>query len=94
LLGEKETSIFSRECTYEFKPSIHVVEPFTIPDSWRKFCALDYGYEAPSSLGWYAVNPDNQTYRYRELYRSGLTYSKLAEEFVAMTPNGENIEYL
>lgn len=91
---EGDFDILAGQYFTEWRQDIHVVEPFPIPDSWRKFCALDYGYEAPSSLGWYAVSPDNQTFRYRELYRSGLTYSHLAEEYVSLTPNTETIEYI
>ena len=78
----------------EWNPRIHVVEPSALPPEWRRFCMLDYGHEAPSALYWGAINADSHVVLYRELYRSGLTFSKLAEEFVALTPANEKIEYL
>jgi phage terminase large subunit len=78
----------------EWNERIHVVGPFHIPEEWRRFCMLDYGHEAPSALYWAAVTPDAKVIIYRELYRSGLTFSKLAEEFVSLTPSSEKIEYL
>ncbi len=78
----------------EFKEGIHVVEPYTLPAEWRRFCMLDYGHEAASALYWAAVTPDSKVVIFRELYRSGLTFSKLAEEFVASSPSGEKVEYL
>lgn len=78
----------------EFNERIHVVQPYTIPAEWRRFCMLDYGHEAASALYWGAVTPDSKVVIYRELYRSGFTFSKLAEEYVAATPAFERIEYL
>lgn len=46
----------------------HVIEPFRIPDSWRVWCSLDWGYARPFSVGWYAVDHDRRIYRIRELY--------------------------
>lgn len=78
----------------EWNPKVHVVEPYTIPSEWRRICMLDYGNHAPPALYWGAINPDGQLIVYRELYRSGLSFSKLAEEYVALTPSNEKIEYL
>jgi hypothetical protein len=78
----------------EWREAIHVVEPFDIPIDWRRFIALDYGLDAPSSLGWYAVSPEKILYRYREIYERGLTYSALAEKYVSLTPHNERIEYM
>jgi hypothetical protein len=33
----------------------HVVRPFSIPDHWMRFRAMDWGSAAPFSVGWYAV---------------------------------------
>lgn len=58
-----------------------------------KFLSLDYGYANPSSVGWWTVDYDGNLHRYRELYREGLTYSKLAELVKEMTPPDEKIDY-
>lgn len=63
-----------------FSKERHVVRPFTIPDSWLRFRAGDWGSAKPFSFGWYAVaSDDHRTYdgqviprgalvRYREWY--------------------------
>ena len=37
----------------------HVVRPFTIPQEWTKFRAMDWGSAKPFSVGWYAVVTDD-----------------------------------
>lgn len=46
----------------------HVIDPFDIPRSWRRFRAFDFGYARPFAVSWYAVDPDGRAYNYRELY--------------------------
>ncbi len=46
----------------------HVVTPFTIPDSWTRYRVMDWGYAKPFSVGWYAVNEDDQAFRYARWY--------------------------
>jgi len=91
---EGDWDIFKGQYFTEWRRNIHVCEPWTIPDDWRRFCALDYGYNAPSALGWFAIDPTGQLYLYRELYQNELTYTQLAEAYVSMTGVNETIEYL
>ena len=51
--------------------SRHVCDPFDIPPEWKRFRALDWGYAAPYSVGWYTIDFDGRLYRYRELYGRG-----------------------
>lgn len=90
---EGDFDLFAGQFFKEFKMSVHVCAPFTIPREWAKFFAFDYGLNHPLSLGWYATSPDGVVYRYRELYGSGMSYSQAAEEFVSMTPADEKLEY-
>ena len=46
----------------------HVVEPFPIPADWAIWCALDWGYARPFSVGWYAVDRARHMFRIREYY--------------------------
>ncbi len=46
----------------------HVVEPFPIPETWKRYRVMDWGYSKPFSVGWYAINHDDQAFRYREYY--------------------------
>ncbi len=46
----------------------HVIEPFAVPADWAVWCALDWGYARPFSVGWYAVDRERRLYRIREYY--------------------------
>lgn len=46
----------------------HVIDPFPVPDGWGIWCALDWGYSRPFSVGWYAVDRERRLYRIREYY--------------------------
>lgn len=77
----------------EFSRSMHVVEPFTIPDSWRKYRAMDEGYNDPFVCLWIALDPYGTAYIYREFVKNKL----LSSEQVAMvnlnSPVTERYEY-
>jgi hypothetical protein len=64
----------------EWRATIHIVEPFEIPEEWIKFRALDWGYSKPYSVGWYAVDYDGRLYQYRELYGWGGEADKGSKE--------------
>lgn len=59
----------------------HVIEPFEVPLSWRRFRSMDWGSASPFSVGWWTIVPDDCTIngkdfprgamiRYREWYGS------------------------
>lgn len=57
----------------DFDRRIHVVKPFEIPQTWPRFCAVDWGYGA-SSLAvclWFAVDHEGHIYVYREFVANG-----------------------
>ena len=69
----------------EFRLDTHVVSPFDIPRSWKRFRAIDYGYSAPSCCLWMAISPEDGTVIvYRELYQKGLVAEALAEKILEM----------
>lgn len=62
-------SVFAGQVFCEFTTDVHVIKPFALePGIWFKFCAMDWGYKKPFSIGWYAVNSDGRVIRYREWY--------------------------
>jgi len=85
--------LFAGQYFTEWKYEIHVCKPFEIPSSWKRFRAGDYGFNAPASIGWYAIDPNGNLYRYKELYSTGLSYSKLADEVLSITNSNEEIDY-
>lgn len=86
---EGEWDLFAGQFFGEWRYNTHVCQPFPIPNDWRLTLSLDYGYRAPSSVGWHAIGPDKRKYRYRELYQPGLTYSQVVDEIFARTPDDE-----
>lgn len=62
----------------EFEKHIHVVEPFPIPSTWTRYRSLDYGLDKTAVL-WYAVDPNNDIYVYKELHEGDLIISEAAE---------------
>ena len=53
----------------EFRPDLHVVKPFEIPDDWQRVRAVDFGFTNPFVCLWGAVDPDGRIYVYDEHYR-------------------------
>lgn len=53
---------------YHDRRHTHVISPFTIPEDWKIYRGLDWGYSRPFSVGWYAVDRDRRIYRIREYY--------------------------
>lgn len=85
--------LFQGQYFSEWRRDIHTCAPFNPSADWVKFICIDYGYAKPAAAYWCAISPDGTIYVYRELYKTGLTYSALTKEIVALTPNNEEIKY-
>ena len=83
-------NIFEGQYFTEFDPRKHIVSPFEIPKSWRKYRTIDYGLDRLACL-WIATSPDGISYVYREFCKSNLTISQAAKEICQRTPVGEEI---
>lgn len=90
---EGDFDIMAGQFFIEYDPTVHACVPFDIPRGWKRICSLDGGYNQPS-LGFWAVAPDGRCYRYKEIYKSGLSYSQLADEYVARLEPDEEISYI
>ena len=53
---------------YITRRGTHVIEPFEIPASWRRWRSFDFGYSRPYAVQWWAVDYDGRAYLYRQLY--------------------------
>jgi len=60
--------IFAGQVFEEFTRDRHVKHPFAIQPTWYRFASLDWGYNKPYSIGWWAVTSDGRMIRYREMY--------------------------
>jgi phage terminase large subunit len=69
----------------EFSRDRHVVEPFMVPKSWRRFRAMDWGYNDPCAVLWFAVAPGGRVYAYREYYERRVLSSETARRIRQLT---------
>ena len=92
-MEEGSWDLFAGQYFADWRRDQHVCTPFAIPKTWRRMIGCDYGFAKPSSVGWWARDPEGDWYRYRELYRTGLTYLALAREILERTPLAERIDY-
>lgn len=53
---------------YHDRLHTHVIAPFKVPEHWKLWCGLDWGYSKPFAVGWYAIDEDKRMYMIRELY--------------------------
>lgn len=83
-------NVFAGQYFREYDPAVHVVQPFPIPPSWKRYRAIDYGLDM-LSCGFYAVDPQGRHYRYREIHESNLIISDAAKRILEET-DGERIE--
>lgn len=54
----------------DYDPSVHLIEPFKIPDSWTRWWTVDFGFTNPFVLQCWAEDHDGRLFLYREIYHS------------------------
>jgi len=64
--------VFAGQFFDEFRPDIHGIEPFNIPETWEIYGGMDYGEANPTSYGHYAVSPERKLVRVGEYYSPGV----------------------
>lgn len=74
-----------------FDEQVHVINPFEIPEEWRRLRVVDFGFTNPFVCHWYAVDHDGRMYLYREIYHTRRTVRVHAEQIHALSA-GEKIE--
>ena len=62
----------------EFKRSIHVIEPFKIPNNWNRYIAMDYGLDMFAVL-FIAIDTKGKAYVYNEIHKSNLIVSEAVQ---------------
>lgn len=69
----------------EWHEPTHVVEPFEVPDTWRKIRSIDHGRTAPTACMWGAVDFDGRIHWYREYYMAGVDADVNAREIARLS---------
>lgn len=54
----------------EFDYKVHVCKPFLIPAHWKRWLAVDNGYDDPFAWYWFTVSEHGKVYIYREFTRT------------------------
>ena len=83
-------NIFEGQYFTEFKRDTHVIMPFEVPRSYRRFRTIDYGLDRLACL-WIAVSPEGDFFVYREYCESNLSISAAARAILERTPDSEEI---
>jgi phage terminase large subunit len=63
----------------EFKRSIHIIEPFEIPENWYRYVVIDYGLDMLAAY-WIADNLKGEFFTYKEIYTPDLIISEAAKK--------------
>jgi phage terminase large subunit len=75
----------------EFDRSVHVVEPFAVPEHWLRYRAVDYGLDCAACV-WVAVSELGEYYVYREYAVADRIIADAAADITGLS-DGERIEY-
>ena len=75
----------------DYRPGIHLIDRFDIPDEWRKIRVIDFGLTNPFVCQWWAIDHDGRMYRYREIYMTGRTVATHSHQIKELSKD-ENIE--
>lgn len=84
--------VFDGQYFSEWDRSVHVVEPFEIPASWRRIRGIDHGRAKPTACTWGAVDHDGNIYWYREYYQAGVDADVNAKN-IAELSEGETYSF-
>lgn len=74
----------------EYNPEIHLIDRFEIPKHWPRVISIDFGYTNPLVIQWWAIDPSNRLYRYREIYHTQTLIEDIAPEIIRLS-QGESI---
>jgi hypothetical protein len=90
---EGNWDVFEGQFFTEFDREKHVVEPFTIPQSWIRVRSIDpSGRDGITSCHWYAIDWNGRVFCYREHYGTGLDSDQHAREITRLS-QGEEYRY-
>jgi hypothetical protein len=88
---EGDWTVFAGQAFGEWRYDRHVIQPFTIPDTWRRYNGIDGGFRAPWCTMWAAEDPDGRVWFYREIYESGVGETEQAKRILAAEDDGEHV---
>ena len=89
---EGNFDIFEGQYFNEWNTDVHIVHPFSISSTFKRYRAYDHGRENPACCKWYAVDYDGRVWVYREYYPQGKNVDEIAAEILRLS-EGETYQY-
>jgi len=84
--------VFEGQFFTEFDRDIHVIQPYIpIESISRRIVAVDYGYGAPSSINWMAINNQKNVIIYRNINKNELLYDDVVRLIIKHSTPEEQI---
>lgn len=83
--------VFEGQVFPELSYDRHVVQPLTLPETWRRYMSVDWGFAAPWAVLWGALDEDKRLWIYREIYQTGIGETEQARSILAAEQPGESI---
>jgi PBSX family phage terminase large subunit len=74
----------------EWDASLHIIDPISIPDDWKRIRVIDFGFTNPFVCQWWAIDGDGRMHLYRELYGTQRIVNDWAEDILRHS-QGETI---
>lgn len=67
-----------------FDPAVHLIDRFDIPHGWPRVWTVDFGMVHPFVWQAWAVAPDGELYRYREIHMTGRLVEDHAKQIMGI----------
>ncbi len=84
--------VFEGQYFSEWDKNKHVVKPFAIPYSWKRFRSIDpSGRSGTTSCHWYALDSDGRVWVYREYYESGKDIDEHAKSIAKLSMDSDGV---
>ena len=83
--------VFTGQAFSDFKRELHVIKPFNPPVEWKRFIAIDWGYSRPFAIYWFAQDPLDRLYVYKEWYGVALDERGAPKPDVGVQMDAESV---
>jgi hypothetical protein len=90
-LRDGDWGAFAGQMFRELSRDRHVIDPITLPASWRRYNGVDWGYTAPWCVLWAAADEDGRVWVYREIYQTQVGEAAQAQAILDAESDDEHI---
>lgn len=83
--------VFAGQMFSEWQHERHTIAPISLPNEWRRYNGVDWGYAAPWVVLWAAVDEDGRVWVYREIYKTQVGEQEQARQILASEGPNEKV---